>query len=194
MENVNAKAKNIAEETSGKIQLVYIHRKGIVAQDKKGNKIAFFQIGKSIEPLLHLPHEYGEGEHDPEFPNCTDTYSFFNEKFGFWVTKKDKSILWRMRTDISFVFEGHELIGMKFDDFLSLNLLQPDFIQKDYWYFMFEPKEYYRHYTVYYFCKYKLIFHVWRKKIRTVFIGDPFFENKKKYFRRYDIQKFVPGE
>ena len=138
MENVNAKAKNIAEETSGKIQLVYIHRKGIVAQDKKGNKIAFFQIGKSIEPLLHLPHEYGEGEHDPEFPNCTDTYSFFNEKFGFWVTKKDKSILWRMRTDISFVFEGHELIGMKFDDFLSLNLLQPDFIQKDYWYFMFD--------------------------------------------------------
>ena len=132
MENVNAKAKNIAEETSGKIQLVYIHRKGIVAQDKKGNKIAFFQLGKSIEPLLHLPHEYGEGEHDPEFPNCTDTYSFFNEKFGFWVTKKDKSILWRMRTDISFVFEGHELIGMKFDDFLSLNLLQPDFIQKDY--------------------------------------------------------------
>lgn len=192
MENLNEKAKNTADKTSGKVRLIYVPKQGLIAQDRKGTELAFFRIGGDIRPLLHLPHEYDESDHDPEFPDCTDTYSFFNEKFGFWVSKKDRNILWRMRSDISFVFKGYELIGMKFDDFLSLGLLQPDLIRRDCWHFMFEPREYCRHYTAYYFCKHKLLFHVWRKKIRTVFIGDPFFENKKEYFKKYDIQKFLP--
>ena len=189
MESVNVKERNTAVEIKGRVKLIYVHKKGMLAQNNRGDDIAFFQFGNKIESYLHLPHEYNESDNDPEYPDCTDTYCFFNEGFTFWVDRKDRNVLWRMRSDISFIFEGHELIGMNFDDFMKLNLLTPDYVEKDRLSLAI-GKEYFRHSTLYYFCEYKLTFYVWRKRIRTVIINNPFFEDMEGKIRTLGIEEY----
>lgn len=189
MESLNVKAKNTVEEINGKVKLVYIPKQGILAQDKKGNKLAFFQFGKDINNYLNITHEYLK--RDPEIQGSTDAYSFFNEGFAFWVSQRNRNILNRMRCDTSFIFKGYELIGMEYEKFLHLKLLSPNFVQYDYDFVCSNFSRNFRHYTLYYFCKYELILYVWRKKIRLVFIKHPFFRNRynKKYLEMFNIQR-----
>ena len=56
MENLNEKAKNTADKTSGKVRLIYVPNQGLIAQDRNGAELAFFRIGGDIRPILHLPH------------------------------------------------------------------------------------------------------------------------------------------
>ena len=189
MEKENVQEKNIVTTRKDKIKFIYVPKKGIIAQSGKGDNIAFFQFEKNIESLLKLSHIYLEGI--PEYPECTEAYSFFDDGVAFWVSKKDRNILSRIRCDTSFVFKGYELIQMEYEKFINLKLLFPDFIQYDY-YFP-GPKEYFRYYTLYYFCKYQLVFFVWRKKIRMVIMKDSFFKRKKsqKYLEKERIRKVI---
>ena len=209
MERNNVKEKNIVEQGKGKIKLIYVLNKGIVARNNVGDIISchysliqniykgivarnnvgdimFFQFGQNITPYLVLPYDYMEA--DPEYPECTEVYSFFNEGFAFWVSKKDRDVLYKMVCMSSFIFEGYELIGMEYDKFISLKLLYPDYVQYD--------SEYpgsninFRHYTIYYFCKYQFVFYVWRGKIRRVYLKDRFFRNKPYYMRNFDVVKY----
>ena len=41
MENLNEKAKNTADKTSGKVRLIYVPKQGLIAQDRKGTELAF---------------------------------------------------------------------------------------------------------------------------------------------------------
>lgn len=185
MERNNVKEKNIVEQGKGKIKLIYVLNKGIVARNNVGD-IMFFQFGQNITPYLVLPYDYMEA--DPEYPECTEVYSFFNEGFAFWVSKKDRDVLYKMVCMSSFIFEGYELIGMEYDKFISLKLLYPDYVQYD--------SEYpgsninFRHYTIYYLCKYQFVFYVWRGKIRRVYLKDRFFRNKTYYMRNFDVVKY----
>lgn len=102
MERNNVKEKNIVEQGKGKIKLIYVLNKGIVARNNVGD-IMFFQFGQNITPYLVLPYDYMEA--DPEYPECTEVYSFFNEGFAFWVSKKDRDVLYKMVCMSSFILK-----------------------------------------------------------------------------------------
>ena len=185
MESLSAKVRNT---TTNKVRLVYVSQKGILAQDERGQDIVFFQFGSEITPYLRLPHEYTE--RDSEIKGNTEAYCFFNNGFAFWVSHRNNRILQRMRCDASFIFKGYELIGMKFEQFSRLNLLEPDYVEYNHEFP--GPNENFRHYTVYYFCKHELVFWVWREKIRMVHVKNLFFNNIGEYVKFHGIKKYKP--
>jgi len=185
MENEVVKVKNIAEASKGKLKLIYVLGEGVIARIGI-HDVAFFKYGHTITSYLQLPYDYMEA--DPDYPECTEVYSFFDEGFSFWVSRKDRNILHRMVCVSSFVFKGYELIGMKFDDFMELNLLRPEYVWYDVWFP--GPGTNFRYYTNYYFCKYQFVFYVWRGKIRRVYLKDRFFRNKTYYMRNFDVVKY----
>ena len=83
--------------------------------------------------------------------------------------EKTNKIIYEIRTDISCVYKGHELINMLYDDFLSLVNLLPDDIGDIY---VRGPKKNGRNYGVYYFDSLGLTLYVWRGCIRFINVSN----------------------
>ena len=94
------------------------------------------------------------------------------EYWNIYVDLKDEKtnkIIYEIRTDISCVYKGHELINMLYDDFLSLVNLLPDDIGDIY---VRGPKKNGRNYGVCYFDSLGLTLYVWRGCIRFINVSN----------------------
>lgn len=80
MENEVVKVKNIAEVPKGKLKLIYVLGKGVIARIGI-HDITFFKYGHTITPYLQLSYDYMEA--DPDYPECTEVYSFLMKDFLF---------------------------------------------------------------------------------------------------------------
>ena len=105
-----------------------------------------FILGDDITNYLHLPYHMKSSDD----PIVYDVYYFDNLNFDIW--------------------QGKNLIGMLYDDFLALiNYQQPD---KEEILYVPVDRDRGQNQTVYTFDHLGLMVWVWRKKIRTVLISN----------------------
>ena len=96
-----------------------------------------------------------------------DVYYFDNLNFDIWV-ENDKIVV--INCEIECYWQGKNLIGMLYDDFLALiNYQQPD---KEEILYVPVDRDRGQNQTVYTFDHLGLMVWVWRKKIRTVLISN----------------------
>ena len=118
-----------------------------------------FIIGEYIEKHLHLDHVIS----DIEFYY---SYEFTDLKINVWV-ENDK--IETVRCDAECYFQGKNLIGMLYDDFLSLVKQEPS--NKDICYVPVS-RDRGQNQNVYDFDDLGLQVWVWRNKIRTILISN----------------------
>ena len=122
-----------------------------------------FILGDDITNYLHLPYHMKSSDD----PIVYDVYYFDNLNFDIWV-ENDKIVV--INCEIECYWQGKNLIGMLYDDFLALINYQ----QTDNEEILYVPVDRDRgqNQTVYTFDHLGLMVWVWRKKIRTVLISN----------------------
>lgn len=188
MDKKAKEAKNIAAKTKGKI--IYLPHEGVIAENKKGISTPF-KFGMNIQDCLAFTYVFEDEE--PENSYSRPLYMFFDETFMVCTTKVDKTSISIIKCSDSFIFEGYEIIGMKLDVFLQLNLIHFDYFDEDNYLPGSGDGTNFRYYKVYYNIEHKLAIFVWREKIRFVTLCNSFFTERlyedPAYLERYHIRK-----
>lgn len=146
--------------------------KTIILHPNKGVSIAnsnvFFKLGSNIRRYQPMKYDLSHSDKSDSFN--TSFYELFDYPIEIWTNNEKKAgTIETIRCEKTCVWNGIELIGMLYDDFITQFHLIHDCYDKVYSY---GPKRNGREYEVYDFYNYGLSIWVWRKRIRDILVSD----------------------
>ncbi len=155
MDKEKIKGKNTVEATDDKSLL-----KPVLVPNKS---VSVFKLGDDISNYFWLKYDYRQKNKDLEYD--TDSYNFWEIPVIIWTDEETDKKIEVINCDDSCIWNGTELIGMPYAEFLETFGLKADKHDNLY---SEGPKIRGRNYDVYDFEDLGLMIWVWRKKIRTV--------------------------
>jgi hypothetical protein len=155
MINVKRKEKNMDERPKDEKALLFI----------PNESVAIFRFGDDIHKYAFINHEYYQ---DIIADEICDSYHFTDYSVTIWLYPEDHGRINSMEVEVSFIWEGHELINMPYSRFLEIFDVIPDDVDH---LWSSGTRKNNRLYTVYDFDCVGLMLWVWRGRIRQIIVS-----------------------
>lgn len=157
----NKKAKSTAECINNIIQIELLPQKGV-----------WVHLVEQKIPILCHQHMSSWKEWIDHEVKEDYMYYLFNEQLTVWTDEdKTKDRISTIYAGHTCSWQGHELIGMLYEEFQELFKLIPEEYEEHV--YNSSPGINWRYYNIYYFENLGFDLWVWRKRIRHMFIYDP---------------------
>lgn len=170
MDKEKEKVKNTAEELSGKkTRLVLFPGEGITVQNN--NTEVLFKLGSDIRAYKFFNYKY--------FPKTIeedgicydgDRYEYTEFSMSVWTDyESGDRYIDLINCEKTCIWQGQEIIGMLYDDFIKQFQITPDNIDKEWLRGLSTTNG--RNYDIYTFDSLGISLWVWRKRIREIMIS-----------------------
>lgn len=170
MDKKNIEEKNIVEGVKDRTCVTVYPLKGIIVHTNIEDKE--FKLGEDIDKYKSLKYNY-----QPKLLSSSgealdfDSYALDDYPITLWVDDESgKEIVYMIDCNKTCSWQGKELIGMPYEDFLTNFHIIPDSIDKQWTSGPFKND---RNYDIYRFYCLGIELWVWRKRIRSVLINTP---------------------